>query len=249
MISINLVPGTTLGLELESTQLSIGVDTGSGSFFALGVLATDVQSSNLSIGLIYGGPKSLIRSVALALPEAAEARVLRTGPAAPSLGRRTLPDWQASAAHFLGQITVANQHYYEHGPMSITHRIFALEGDDITVRGRPVTEDGTALLQANISTILLNIFDTTSSTSATAIHTETLPVDQMFFSSLQITKGWRKDAIGYSFEHQVDGAALVEGGRVYRLEYVFGLSAGGSIKHAVEVAISGLLTPSSELGS
>jgi len=192
---------------------------------------------------LVGPGKSALASKQIA------ADVFRTGPCPVKQGALLSPDWQLTVAGFVGQLTIANQHYHEHGPMSIVHRYSAYEGDEMVVRGRPVTEGGAAILRSGVSTVLFNVFDLSSATAATAIHTETLPVDQMFSAALRAGSGWRKDAIGFSFEHTLDGLPFIEGGRVYRVEYVFGLSAGGSIKHAVEVSISGLLTPASELGN
>jgi len=185
---------------------------------------------------------------ALATPRVT-ASTRRVGPAIAFLGQRHSPEWQATVGGFIGQVSVDNQHYKEQHAMGVIYRTTAYEGDDIWVRGRPVTEDGTALFRADIQTIDYRAYDLSSATPSAEIHSEALPVDQLMSTALQVTQAWRRDTVGFTFQHQASGAQFMEGGRIYRLEYVFGLVAGGSVKHALEVATSGLQTPRSSLGA
>ena len=175
-------------------------------------------------------------------------RVERVGPLIAKFNPRVRPAWGVALAGFIGQLTSANKHFKHRGPMGTINRHTIFEGDDVVVQGRPVTADKVAIYRSGIESILLNVFDLSSSTSTTAIHSESLPASQLCYTSLQLSAGWETDSVGYSFEHVLDGRDFLVGGHVYRLEYIFGRTTGSPIKHVLEIAVQGLLTPSSEIG-
>lgn len=132
-----------------------------------------------------------------------------------------------------------------------------IEGHDFYNSGRLEGGEGTAVVQADVSSWELRIFDITGSTPATAIYTDTgnaatdtNPDGAAILTDTLRTDGyWEgKDDDGYNFRHTVQASVLdaadahLEGGKTYRLEYeiITGASAGadyGTVKGLFEVEI------------
>ena len=182
---------------------------------------------------------------AITLPELRARLVL--GGLQQKFSERFSPAWQTTAPMFVGQLSADGHYYYPKGLMPGTmQRIKVREGTSVTRRGRFVAEDGTLILLANARALTYRLFRVTGST-AEELESESLSPSLVMYNELHKTAGWRKDATGFTFEHTVDGARLVDGGHIYRVEYVLETDSGELLSDAFEVEMSGLYTPPYEL--
>lgn len=95
------------------------------------------------------------------------------------------------------------------------------EGKNIWTKARVVGEDNVPLVQADVTSYSLSVFDLNSDTSETAVYTFTATsASSVVFNSLQLDTSWRKDTVGYNFKHEVAYDAFTQqGGHVYLFEY------------------------------
>lgn len=157
------------------------------------------------------------------------------------------PAMAVSWPQALVQVAVDGRPVIPRGPMHNHQTIAAYEGVRLTTMARLANAQRIALYRTHVSSVLLNVFDLTSAAKSTAVHSEQLDVDQVMMTGAILDAGWNADAIGYGFRHEADGFAfLFEGGRAYRLEYVFQTYDYGPIPLTVEVQTQGLMTPRSE---
>ena len=97
-------------------------------------------------------------------------------------------------------------------------------------RARYEAEDGTALVQADITSIARKVFDLDGTAPDTPVDTSTPAVGTVIFDTLQTPSSWKEDATGYNFKDTVAATVLADGGRRYRVEYTFTLAAGGTFR-------------------
>ena len=99
------------------------------------------------------------------------------------------------------------------------------EGAPVTVRARPETEAGAAILRSAVQTVTLKVYD--SADPMTNLWEQDLGSLATMQTVLQTGASWWTDATGYTFEHVLDVAPdfLLEGGKRYRLEYALTLTA------------------------
>ncbi len=112
------------------------------------------------------------------------------------------------------------------------YRLHAPEGTYITLLGQFYTEDQTQLVQADVDTIRLHVFEQPASAPASEVY------------STSLTR-WTGDGTGYNFRYTVDAPQLLgKGGAtmIYEVEIVL-LSDGGPIKQAWEVHAAPFLSP------
>jgi hypothetical protein len=109
------------------------------------------------------------------------------------------------------------------------------EGQDLFPEARvPLASTGNAIIQSDVSgTITLTIYDISGATPNTAIYTDaTLTAANLIFDALQ---SWSLDGIGYNFRDQVAisdivaAAAVLEGGKSYKLVYQIPTTSEGNI--------------------
>ena len=102
------------------------------------------------------------------------------------------------------------------------------EGQDFGYTlGQIAGPDGVLLVQSDVSTIDLTVYDITTGTPGTAVVTLTglspSTAPAIIQNSGTLANGWVEDAIGYNLAHYLKlsqvGASNVQGGHVYRLEY------------------------------
>lgn len=103
-----------------------------------------------------------------------------------------------------------------------------------TLLGRVVGADGSAIQQADVSTItytvaLLDETDPDSETAVEGHEDESCVVADTIFDTLQDDDLWEVDAIGFNFRHVVavsENPAFATAGRNYRIVFTFTPVAG-----------------------
>lgn len=117
------------------------------------------------------------------------------------------------------------------------------EDDDIVTMWRPRHADGTLVIDSLVDDWDLNVYVQSDTTvPLTPVYTLTAQaVAGIMFSSAQTPAlgdaWWDEDPGGYTFRHTLEYADriaaltpfVMQGGKVYRLEYVLNLAAGGRI--------------------
>jgi len=90
--------------------------------------------------------------------------------------------------------------------------------------GRVVGRGGTVVVQSDINKISYSVFDLDNNNALIIQGTPT--VSSVIFNTPQIDALWTKDNVGYNFRHELPAAALVNGDRTYRVEYLFDPNSG-----------------------
>lgn len=119
----------------------------------------------------------------------------------------------------------------------------AWEDQDITTLARIILPSRGGILQADINgTATLNVYDLTSdSPDVAVITTSSIAGTSILFDAYQLSSHWVADSIGYNFKHTHNTAAgKLEGGRVYRFEYVFDTDNDGLVYVVSEIAVQSL---------
>jgi hypothetical protein len=106
------------------------------------------------------------------------------------------------------------------------------EGQPFTFTERVQHQDKTDILQVEIDSISLRIFDDSVGDGHTAVHyDDSIDILLSVFDTLQVDGLWDRDSSGYNFKHVFDETdsldVFLSGGKSYRLEYRFELQAGG----------------------
>lgn len=202
--------------------------------------AGDIEPRMGSLALAFGNGANVV----VTMPQMVGKAYLE--PMQISLGAQYDAAWQATAPSFIGQLSAGGEHYHPRANMpKHIERIYVPEGTPVTRRGRPVEEDGTVLFLTDVDFVSWRLYELTGSSSE-ALSSEALLAEDVMYSSLQVTSAWRRDAVGYSFEHTTPGEHLREGGRVYRVEYIFRLASGETRFDRFEIGTLPAMTPSSE---
>lgn len=118
--------------------------------------------------------------------------------------------------------------------------ITILEGSDSFPRARFEAEDGTALVQADITSIAREVFDLESTTPDVAVDSSAPAVATVIFDTLQTPSSWVEDAIGYNFKDNVEASIVAEGGHRYRVEYVYTLATGHLRSKVFEITVENM---------
>jgi hypothetical protein len=95
----------------------------------------------------------------------------------------------------------------------------AWEGQHVTTSARVVRPDDVALVQSDVSSVSVKVFDLSSNAPDTAIATLAPAVSSVIFNTLQNDGYWSLDGTGYNLRHTVAGSNFPRGGRTYRVEY------------------------------
>jgi hypothetical protein len=104
------------------------------------------------------------------------------------------------------------------------------EGQDIEPIARVVGLDGEVVVQADISSIALEVYDEDSDTPTTSVLSAVPVVASTIFDTLQVDSRWGEDDIGYNFRYAILASALTAvGGHTYRCEFLLTPSSGGPI--------------------
>jgi hypothetical protein len=144
-------------------------------------------------------------------------------------------------------VAVQGRSRIRRGPMNNVQTIAAFEGVDLVVMARPVHASRQVIYQSDVGSALLSVFDLSSDSKATAVHSEQLDVASVMQTELVLDAAWNADGSGYSFRHELAGDAYsFEGGRTYRLEYVLLTDDYGPVPFVVEVQTQSLFTPRAE---
>ncbi|MDE0913894.1 MAG: hypothetical protein OSB57_01800 [Planctomycetota bacterium] len=103
----------------------------------------------------------------------------------------------------------------------IRERLDVEEKGSVTVMDRLTKPVGTYLLQADVESIVLRVFDTTSGTPGVMVYSELLDVEDVIEDVANTALPWDRDTIGSTFRHVLEGYHVFKsGGKTYRLEYV-----------------------------
>ena len=95
------------------------------------------------------------------------------------------------------------------------------EDASVALMARITGADGTAIAQADVSTITYAVYDTHSTTKNTATTSGSVVVADDVFDTLQTDSRWSVDSTGYNFRHDIAATVFTVGGHVYEVEYKF----------------------------
>lgn len=202
------------------------------------LLEASAETNSVGIGT-HGADKS-----AVALQQAQAKTVV--GKVLPLVAERVDSAMELGSASYVGQIMSGNNIWKLSGDRM--NSITIPEGQDVTIWLRLTNAERDLILQADMETILVNVFDTSASDQSIPIFQDDLVVPTVMFSALQLSGGWRQDADGYAFKYELPGDVLGEGGRVYRVEVVFRTKNYGPVVPKALIHTEPLLTPRTELG-
>ncbi len=123
-------------------------------------------------------------------------------------------------------------------PKLLKGRVF--EGSGFTVLSREVENDGTDLLQADLTSIAWATYERCADDPEAVIGSGTLTVSNVVFDTLQTSDGrwdYTKDAAGFNFAFEFPASAFPNGGSRYLLEITFTPSSGEVWKTIAEVDV------------
>lgn len=115
-----------------------------------------------------------------------------------------------------------------------------LEGTDSFPRAIFEAEDGTPLVQADITSIAREIFDLDSTTPDVSVDSSAPVVATVIFDTLQTPSSWIEDTTGYNFKDTIAASIVAEGGHRYRAEYVFTLATGHLRSKVFEITVENM---------
>jgi hypothetical protein len=118
------------------------------------------------------------------------------------------------------------------------YKLVVWEDNSFSLMGR-YTNDGTNIVQADISSIAYKLFDKAAPT--VLITSDTLTVSTVVFDTLQTDSRWDVDTIGYNFRWDVPSTLLTAGGTNYRVELKFTATSGGIFHDVFEPSTRDLL--------
>ncbi len=98
------------------------------------------------------------------------------------------------------------------------------EDSGAALMARVVGNDATLVTQAAIASIDCKVFDAVAGGNPLAEPAVT--VADSVFDTLQTDDRWTADSTGYNFRHDLPASALADGGKTYRVEYLFTPNAG-----------------------
>ena len=96
------------------------------------------------------------------------------------------------------------------------------QNEDIFTLARVVNPQQNAILQTDVNTIVLKVYDLSVPSTTPVFTDNTLVPGQVISNTLQTTYGWSQDAIGWNFKHRLeieDVTGGLIGGHTYRLEF------------------------------
>ena len=131
--------------------------------------------------------------------------------------------------------------WHEDGSCTALARVTAR---DATGAATGISGEGKWVKQADLSTITCKVFDRSSSTPDTAIATPTVTISSAI-NDTPVTDGvlWTEDSTGYNFLHDLAHTNFPDGGRKYRVEYIFTPTSGNKYPALVFEGISrGIVT-------
>lgn len=105
------------------------------------------------------------------------------------------------------------------------------EASNLVTQARPVRPGTmTTLVQSDVSSATVAVYDLDSTTPSTAIYSTSLTVSAVMFTSLQVTNWGGVDSTGYTFTHTLaNGSFSPAGGRRYHARYELTTSSYGVV--------------------
>lgn len=111
-------------------------------------------------------------------------------------------------------------------------RITAYEDSAVTFRDRIIAATGTAIVQADVSSIAYSVRSVAD--PSTVVASGSLTVADVVYDTLQTTN-WTADSTGYNFRAVLAGTCFPLGDIVYRVEFVFTMTSGSPVISMKEV--------------
>lgn len=99
---------------------------------------------------------------------------------------------------------------------SIPNDVNVIEDSGVRWMARILGQSGSAIVQADVSSIVYSVYDKSDTTAATA--TGTLTVSDVIYNALQTDSRWGKDTTGYNFGWNVPASIFATGNKTYRIE-------------------------------
>ena len=110
---------------------------------------------------------------------------------------------------------------------SIPNDVNVIEDSGVRWMARILGQSGSAIVQADVSSIAYSVYD--KSDTSTATTTGTLTVGDVIYNTLQTDSRWGKDATGYNFGWNVPASIFAAGNKTYRIEVKITPSSGEAI--------------------
>lgn len=110
---------------------------------------------------------------------------------------------------------------------SIPNDVNVIEDSGVRWMARVLGQSGSAIVQADVSSIAYSVYDKSDTTTATT--TGTLTVSDVIYNTLQTDSRWGKDATGYNFGWNVPASIFAAGNKTYRIEVKITPSSGEAI--------------------
>lgn len=101
------------------------------------------------------------------------------------------------------------------------------EDAPLTIIGRVEGLDGDAIVQADLASIALKVFN--NSTKEQIGVTTALTVSDVIFDTLQTDYGWSADSEGYNFRYTMAATFFPTGGQVVLVEVIGTATSGGAV--------------------
>lgn len=106
---------------------------------------------------------------------------------------------------------------------------------------------GALITQASLATITYKIFDASGIQPGNHLFSGSVVIGSSVYDTLKIDNRWRKDAIGFNFEHTLAGTNFPTGNSILFLEYTFTPTGGSSLSYGLFFKIK--VVPTRSLGS
>jgi hypothetical protein len=110
------------------------------------------------------------------------------------------------------------------------------------IMARLVDSDGTYIVQSDVSSVEVKVFDRYVSDTTPAYSATGITPASVIFNTLQTDSRWDKDSIGYNFGHLLPVAAFPNPTKDCRIEYKVILVSGGPLWVIVDSEILEVLS-------
>ena len=124
-------------------------------------------------------------------------------------------------------------------PSTLTATVW--EDSSPTLMARIVGNDAVNIVQSDITSIAITIYDLTAGTTTTLDGTA-LTVANVVFDTLQTDAKWQADSTGYNFAYAVADTIFATGDSRYLVEILFNPAVGGNFPIVFELTTKRLKT-------
>lgn len=117
---------------------------------------------------------------------------------------------------------------------------FCFEDGGYTMLSRIMGAAASAILQADLTSISITVYDTTDNSTAQAA--TSLDKTAVIFDTLQTDARWTRDSTGYNFRYTIPATTFASGERTYRAEVKFTPVSGEVFWIVRRIYAQGVLT-------